>query len=369
MRPGANFVREMQAGLDSCDRLIAVLSPDYEESDHCQAEWASFYNKDPSGRKRLLLPMRVKLGKLNSLASQIVYTDLVFKKGEDRISAFLDAVMQGTRPSPYTYGWTKTGVIAVTGGGMDTPFVTQNRDVKDLSDRLDATREYAKKLAARINSGALQINKNYATKLEGYADALPENADGNIYLADTMARGVRRDINSDIDAGYLPDSAINDFVGLLELHSGICPYFPQLTNFYEDVKTGALSDPLPIEAILAAEAFVSDHTPDTFDESVSRGFENLDTEDVDALGRDQSIDEPTTSKEHRVLSQDPVDGADPEREMLQAKAHALEELDRTFKKVEKTADYAERVSKVGEKFGAIVRPVLDLLKTFGDGGL
>jgi TIR domain len=56
MPPGSNFVREMQRGLAQSARLIALLSPAYQRSDHCQAEWSAAYNVDPGGQKRKLVP-------------------------------------------------------------------------------------------------------------------------------------------------------------------------------------------------------------------------------------------------------------------------------------------------------------------------
>lgn len=75
--PGSNFVREMQFGLDNSERMVAVLAPDYEASDNCQAEWASFYNRDPSSSKRLIVPILIHPTPLNGLARQVVYVNIV----------------------------------------------------------------------------------------------------------------------------------------------------------------------------------------------------------------------------------------------------------------------------------------------------
>lgn len=75
--PGSNFVREMQFGLERSERLVAVLSPEYEASDHCQAEWASFYNRDPSSNQRLIVPILIHPTPLNGLARQVVYVNIV----------------------------------------------------------------------------------------------------------------------------------------------------------------------------------------------------------------------------------------------------------------------------------------------------
>ena len=77
MPPGSNFVREMQRGLGLCNRMIAVLSPHYEASDHCQAEWAHFYARDPGGAKRAIVPLLIHPTSLNALSKQVVYVNLV----------------------------------------------------------------------------------------------------------------------------------------------------------------------------------------------------------------------------------------------------------------------------------------------------
>jgi hypothetical protein len=90
--PGNNFVREMQSGLDDSGRMIALYSPEYESSDHCQAEWSAAYNSDPSGKKRKLIPFLLRPTALNSLARQVIYKSLVGLSKEARKAAILDAI-------------------------------------------------------------------------------------------------------------------------------------------------------------------------------------------------------------------------------------------------------------------------------------
>ncbi|WP_162009705.1 toll/interleukin-1 receptor domain-containing protein [Methylocystis heyeri] len=92
MATGNNFVREMQAGLDDSGRVIALYSPNYEKSDHCQAEWSAAYNSDPSGRQRKLIPLLLRPTALNPLARQIVYKSLVGLSKEQRGVAILEAI-------------------------------------------------------------------------------------------------------------------------------------------------------------------------------------------------------------------------------------------------------------------------------------
>ena len=75
-RPGTNWVQKMNAGLQSCARMIAVLSPDYLESVYSAAEWQTVWAQDAQGTNRKLLPVRVRDFKLSGLLATVVYTDL-----------------------------------------------------------------------------------------------------------------------------------------------------------------------------------------------------------------------------------------------------------------------------------------------------
>jgi hypothetical protein len=94
MGVGSNFVREMQRGLDSSSRFIALYSPAYEQSAQCQAEWSAAYNADPAGARRKILPFLLHPTQLNALARQIVYRSLVGMTTDERRRAVLEAISQ-----------------------------------------------------------------------------------------------------------------------------------------------------------------------------------------------------------------------------------------------------------------------------------
>lgn len=99
-RPGTNFVREMQRGLEASSRVIALLSPAYEKSNNCQAEWSAAYADDPGSEHGKIIPFQIGEGKLNPLARQIVYKSLVGLSADERRAAVLEAIepwMKGRR--------------------------------------------------------------------------------------------------------------------------------------------------------------------------------------------------------------------------------------------------------------------------------
>ena len=89
---GANFVHEMNRGLAGAGRVVAIYSPNYQASPHCQAEWAAAYAADPSGAKRKLVPFLLAPTALDPLARQVVYKSLIGLTPAQRNAAVLEAI-------------------------------------------------------------------------------------------------------------------------------------------------------------------------------------------------------------------------------------------------------------------------------------
>jgi HEAT repeat protein len=92
MPPGSAFVHEMDKAVEENEGLIAVLSPDYLNSPYCESEWQAFYQKDPNGEKRELIPVRGRECQPKGLLAQRVYIDLVGKDGVEARQILLDGV-------------------------------------------------------------------------------------------------------------------------------------------------------------------------------------------------------------------------------------------------------------------------------------
>ncbi len=73
---GSNFVARMDEGLREAERIILLLSPDFLSSGYTEAEWTTMFTRDPTGSKRLLLPIRVRECELKGLLAARVYLDL-----------------------------------------------------------------------------------------------------------------------------------------------------------------------------------------------------------------------------------------------------------------------------------------------------
>ena len=96
---GSNFVVEMQKATTAATRTIAVLSESYLKSDFTQPEWAAAFAQDPTGKKKLLIPVRVEECEPSGLLHTIVYIDLV-GLDEERARQLLIAALSGARAKP-----------------------------------------------------------------------------------------------------------------------------------------------------------------------------------------------------------------------------------------------------------------------------
>lgn len=97
--PGRSWTHKMQQATARAERVVAVLSAAYLESEHSEAEWQVFQAKDPLGKRGLLLPVRVGEVDPPGLLKTRIYVDLV---GRDAASAraLLVAAARGARGKP-----------------------------------------------------------------------------------------------------------------------------------------------------------------------------------------------------------------------------------------------------------------------------
>jgi DNA-binding response OmpR family regulator len=83
-KAGSSFVVEMDNALKRADRIIAVLSPGYLDSNFTPSEWAAKFAEDPQGRNGKVIPVRGTDVLVQGLLSPIIFIDLV---GKDEIGA------------------------------------------------------------------------------------------------------------------------------------------------------------------------------------------------------------------------------------------------------------------------------------------
>ncbi len=98
-RPGQNFVLRMQEAATESDLTLAVLSKDYLEALYTQPEWAAAFAKDPTGKERKLIPVRVSTCSLTGMLSQIICINLVGLGEQDTERVLLDGLKPSGRPA------------------------------------------------------------------------------------------------------------------------------------------------------------------------------------------------------------------------------------------------------------------------------
>ncbi len=77
---GNNFIWEMQNAARICERTIIVLSPAFLGALYTQPEWTQAFRRDPTGEKRLLIPIRVSECELEGFFGPLVYIDFLKEK-------------------------------------------------------------------------------------------------------------------------------------------------------------------------------------------------------------------------------------------------------------------------------------------------
>ncbi len=109
IRPGANFVAEMDEAARRADRTIPVLSSAYLKSDYAFAEWAAAFRHDPLGKQRKVLPVRIERCQVEGLLGPIVYIDLVDLDELQARTQLLDGVKQGrAKPASVSFPGSST---------------------------------------------------------------------------------------------------------------------------------------------------------------------------------------------------------------------------------------------------------------------
>jgi predicted nucleotide-binding protein len=100
IRPGADWVVKIRQAMEGTTRTIAVLSAAYLRSQFGESEWRVAFQKDPSGEKGLLIPVRVEEVSAPGLLASRVYIDLVGQDEQEARRQLLRGVDErGARPT------------------------------------------------------------------------------------------------------------------------------------------------------------------------------------------------------------------------------------------------------------------------------
>ena len=96
---GTDFILAMDLAAKECRQTLLVLSEDYLRSQFGAKEWATALADDPVGRKRNIIPVRVRPCNLEGLLKTIVYIDCLGLSAVDAKSKLLNALRPRMKPS------------------------------------------------------------------------------------------------------------------------------------------------------------------------------------------------------------------------------------------------------------------------------
>lgn len=97
IRPGANFVLEMERAMKASGKTLLLLSPVSLSSDFTSAEWAAAYRADSRDSSRHVIPIIVEPVKPSGLFASLVTVNLVGLSEEAASQRLLEAVSPGRR--------------------------------------------------------------------------------------------------------------------------------------------------------------------------------------------------------------------------------------------------------------------------------
>lgn len=96
-RPGGNFVLYMRDAT-AARHTLPVLSPSYLAAEYTQPEWAAAFARDPQGKDRALIPVRVTECRPEGLLAQVIYADLVGLDEDAARRTLLSAFQERGKP-------------------------------------------------------------------------------------------------------------------------------------------------------------------------------------------------------------------------------------------------------------------------------
>lgn len=261
--------------------------------------------------------------------------------------------------APFDFGWNAENRVTVVAGPQNTPIFPFAGSDRDHHDRLDACRKTVERLIADLAAQRFNARPDYRITLEIYLDDLPAApGSGNLLLADAEARVLRGLFDEDVN--ILPRALAERLNRVLEFHIGLRPYYPGVGRFYDDVRSGALSAPLPKDAIAGFVEIVREYTPDIFEQSVSQGIGKVEEDFAPHPAA------PAPQLEPGVLAPrpDPIDAPNPEKAQAFSITSTINAVYRAFYKGKDMAAAIKGWDEAAQKLGEHAGPVIEFLKNF-----
>jgi hypothetical protein len=222
-------------------------------------------------------------------------------------------------------------------------------DKRDHKPRLDLCRDSASRLLEMINQGRFNVRDGYRQALSDYVRHLPANT-----------RILRDLFVADVDI-LSPEFAAR-LKAMLQAHQALRVFYPGLERFYDDVRFGRTSEPLPIDAAERI-ADIVEEAPHIFDSTVVQALS-------DAAPPLPAPTEPPAETGRTDLQPppDPMGSLPTEKAQAYARAGIINRLWAVFEKGEAINKNAESWVRTGQTLAPHIIKVLDWLNRFWPGG-
>lgn len=307
---------------------------------------------------------------IDSNLLEIVDADCVSLVGLSRAEqkvAILSAIAPGLQlqqpcesiSAPFTFGWTASQRIGIVGGPENTPNFYHAGSEEDHRQRLTACREISHRLIADLKARSYNVRDGYLWALERYLSDLPTAPGvGNFILADCEARVLRGMFEE--DANTLSRDFAERLNRILELNTALRPYYEGVRRFYDDVKRGTLSEPLPRDAIENFSREVAEHTPDVFEPEVSAALVEV---------RHGPMLEPVHTSRAEPSScltprPDPIDAPDPAKLHNYGQASTVNAIYSAFLKGKDISSAVKGWDDIAQSLSGHAAPVIEWLRHF-----
>lgn len=347
--------------------VITVLSNAFKNSLYCEAEMKAACSRVRDANTKLI-HFLVEPLEPSQFGVETDYVSLVGLSHAEQKIAILSAIAskpQVQKPiesisAPFTFGWTSSHRIGVVAGPENTPSFFHSESEKDHAQRLNACREMTERLTADLKTRSYNVREGYLRTLERYLSDLPTVPGfGNFIVADCEARVLRGMFEEDADA--LSRDFAERLNRILELNTALRPYYEGVERFYDDVKRGTLSQPLPRDAVEGFAREVAEHTPDVFQPEVSTAL--VEVRHGPML--EASPDKPREGASSSLLPRpDPIDAPDPAKLRNYGQASTVNAIYSAFLKGKDISSAVQGWDDIAHSLSRHAGPVIEWLRNY-----
>lgn len=257
--------------------------------------------------------------------------------------------------------------MAAYPGSLARMVLPQAGSAQDKRQRLQALQVMTDLLLAKIREGGgarYQVRPEYREYLQELRDWMPgdEPESGNIILADACYRNLRALFHAEANELSVAFSA--PLKVILENFQGLRVYYPEMRAHYEDIRTGSLTTPLPLDACEGFIGVIRDFTPSHFDPSVQNAAE---ASTAPAPPAPPAPPEPAAAGTP-MPPPDPLGEVDPQKARDKEAGSYFNAVVKGLENVEKAGKAVEGFDKVKDRLAPYWRPIWEWLSNSGGDG-